>query len=61
VVKEKMRCYVSDVFEGRHGFSPLGEVICCHNNVLVSISRWRVSSHEVNAPFTKWVGRDDWV
>jgi hypothetical protein len=27
----------------------------------VSIVGWRVTSHEVNAPFEKWVGGDDWV
>jgi hypothetical protein len=55
VVKEKMHCCVSGVVEGRHGFSPLGEVIDCHDDVFVSISRWRVASHEVYAPFAKGV------
>jgi hypothetical protein len=53
VVKEKMCCSVSGVVEGGHGFDPLGEVIDCHDDVFVSITRWRVASHEVDAPFAK--------
>jgi hypothetical protein len=61
VIKEKMCCSVSGVVEGRHGFSPFFEVIDCNNNVFVSITRWGVTSHEVNAPFTKGVCSNDWV
>jgi hypothetical protein len=54
-----MCCGVSGVVEGGHGFVPLGEVIDCQNNVLVSIFGWRVASHEVNAPFAKGADSDD--
>jgi hypothetical protein len=37
VVKEKMCCSVSSVFEGGHSFCPFGEVINDDNNVFVTI------------------------
>jgi len=61
VVKEKTRWSVSDVVEGGHGFNPLGEIIDCHDDVFVSITRWRVASHEVYAPFAKGSGSNDQV
>jgi hypothetical protein len=61
VVKEKTRCSVSSVVEGRHSFNPLGEVIDCNDDVFVSIARQRVASHEFYAPFAKGVSSDDWV
>ena len=61
MVKEQMCCNVSSVFEGRHGFSPLSEVINYNDDVFVSIARWRVASHEVYAPFEKGVDSNDWV
>jgi hypothetical protein len=61
VVKEKMRCGVSSVFEGGHRFYPFGKVIDCDNNVFVSIARGGMISHEVDAPFTKRDGSDDWM
>jgi hypothetical protein len=59
VVKEKMCCSVSGVVEGGHSFYPFGEVINGDNNVFVTIARGGITSHEVDAPFTKRVGSDD--
>jgi hypothetical protein len=61
VIKEKMHCNVSGVVEGGHSFSPFCEVIDCDNNVFVSIVRWGVTSHEVDAPFTEGASSNDWV
>jgi hypothetical protein len=61
MVEEKMRFCVSGIIEGIHGFDPFGKVINCHDDVLVSITRWRVASHKVYAPFAKGVGGDDWM
>ena len=59
MVKEKMCCSVSGVVEGGHGFNSLGEIIDCHNDLFVSISRWRVASHEVYTPFAKGADSND--
>jgi hypothetical protein len=59
VVKEKTRCGVSGIVEGGHIFYPFCEVIDCDNNVFVSIVGGGITSHEVDAPFTKRVGSDD--
>jgi len=61
VVEEKMCCCVNGIVEGRHGFSPFGKVIKCHDDVLVSITIWRIASHEVFAPFAKGACINDWV
>jgi hypothetical protein len=61
VVKEKKRYCVNGVIESGHGFGPFGKVIDSRDNVLVSITRWRMESHEVYAPFTKGVDCDDWM
>jgi hypothetical protein len=61
VIEEKMRCCVSSVVEGRHGFGPFGKVIYYHDDVLMSVTRWRIASHEVYAPFAEWAGSDDWM
>ena len=61
VVEEKMRCYVSGVVEGGHSFSPFGEVIDNDNNVFVTIARGGITSHKVNARFTKGACSDDWM
>jgi hypothetical protein len=61
VIKEKMCCSVGGVVEVRHGFSPLGEVIDCNDDVFVSIAGWRFSSHEVYAPFAEGASGDDRV
>jgi hypothetical protein len=61
MVKEKTRCSVSGVVEGGHSFSPFGEVIDSHNNVFVTIAGGGITSHKVNAPFTKGAYSDDWV
>ena len=61
MVKEKMRCSVSSIVEGGHSFCPFCDVIDCDNNVFVAIARGGITSHEVNAPFTKRVGSNDWV
>jgi hypothetical protein len=60
-LKKKTHCCVSVIIEGRHVFDPFVKVIDCHDDVLVSISRWRVATHEVNAPFSKGVDSDDRV
>jgi hypothetical protein len=61
VVEEKTCCGVSGIVEGRHGFNPFGKVIYCHDNVLVSITRWRIENHEVYAPFSQGINSDDWM
>ena len=53
VVEEKMRCSVSGVVEGGHSFGPFGEVINDDNNVFVTITGGGITSHKVDAPFTK--------
>jgi hypothetical protein len=59
MVEEKMCCFVSGSVEGGHGFEPFGKVIDCHDNVLVSITIWRIASHKVYTPFSKGVDGDD--
>ena len=61
MMKEKLCCHVNDVVEGGHGFSPFCEVINCDNNVFVSIVGWGITSHEVDAPFTKGACSNDRV
>jgi hypothetical protein len=61
VVEEKTRYSVSDVVEGGHSFSPFDEVIDSDNNVFVTIVGGGITSHKVNAPFTKGVGSNDRV
>jgi hypothetical protein len=61
VVKEKMNCTVSGVVEGGHSFNPFCEVIDCNKNVLVFITGWGITSHEVDAPFTKGANSNGWV
>jgi hypothetical protein len=61
VVKEKTHCGVNNVVEGGHSFFPFGEVINCDNNVFVTIAGGGITSHEVDAPFTKRVDSDDWM
>jgi len=61
VVEEKMCFYVSSVVECGHVFGPFGKVIYDHDNVLVSITGWRMESHEVYAPFIEGVDCVDWM
>jgi hypothetical protein len=61
VVKEKMCCSVSGIVEGGHSFRPFCEVIDCKNNVFVAIVGGEITSHEVDAPFTKGAGSNDWM
>jgi hypothetical protein len=61
VVKEKTRCSVSGVVESEHSFCPFGEVINDDNNVFVTIVGGGITSHEVDAPFTKRAGSNDKV
>jgi hypothetical protein len=61
VVKEKTRCSVSGVVEGGHSFDPFGEVVNDDNNVFVTIVGGGITSHKVDAPFTKRAGSNDWV
>jgi hypothetical protein len=58
-LKKKMCCSVSGVVEGGHSFCPFGEVIDCDNNVFVTITGGGITSHEVDAPFTKRASSDD--
>jgi hypothetical protein len=59
MVKEKTHCSVSGVVEGGHSFGPFGEVINDDNNVFVTIAGGGITSHKVNAPFTKGAGSND--
>ena len=59
VVKQKTLCGVSGVVEGGHSFCPFGEVIDENNNVFVTTAGGGITSHEVDAPFTKRAGSDD--
>ena len=61
VVEEKMCCSVSDIVEGGHSFRPFGEVIDSDNNVFVTIAGGGITSHKVNAPFTKGACSNDRV
>jgi hypothetical protein len=61
VVKEKTRCSVSGVVESGHSFSPFGEVINGDNNVFVTVARGGITSHKVDAPFTKRARNNDRV
>jgi hypothetical protein len=59
VFEQKMHCCVSDVIVGGNGFDPFGKVIHYYDDILVSIAIWRVSSHEVDAPFVEEANSDD--
>jgi hypothetical protein len=61
VVEEKTCCNVSGVVEGGHSFGPFGEVIDSDNNVFVTIAGGGITSHKVNAPFTKGACSNDMV
>jgi hypothetical protein len=61
MIEEKMHCSVSGVVEGGHSFGPFGELIDSDNNVFVTIAGGGITSHKVNAPFTKGAYSDDWV
>ena len=61
MVEEKTCCSVSGIVEGGHGFSPFGEVIDSNNNVFVTIAGGGITSHKVNAPFTKGACSNDRV
>jgi hypothetical protein len=61
MVEEKMCLCVNGIVESGHGFGPFGKVINCHDNVLVSITRWRIANHEVYALFAEGADGDDWM
>jgi hypothetical protein len=61
VVKEKTRCSVSGVVESGYSFSPFGEVINGDNNVFLTIDGGGITSHKVDAPFTKRASSNDRV
>ena len=61
MVKEETHCCVNDIVEGGHGFDPFGKVIHCHDDVLVSITRWRIASHKFYAAFVEGADGDDWI
>jgi hypothetical protein len=46
MVEEKTRYCVNDVVKCGHGFGPFGKIIHYHHNVLMSITGWRIASHE---------------
>ena len=51
----------SGTVEGGHGFHPFGEVINGDNDVLMAVSRWGYTLHEVDGPLAKGTNGDDWV
>jgi hypothetical protein len=53
MVEDKMCCCVSGSFETGYSFDPFGKVIYFHDNVLVSITGCRMTSHEFYAPFAE--------
>ena len=61
MVEEKTRCSVSGVVESGHSFGPFGEVIHNDNNVFVTIAGGGITSHKVDAPFTKRAYSNDRV
>jgi hypothetical protein len=61
VVEEKACCGVSGIVEGGHSFGPFGEVIDSDKNVFVTIAGGGITSHKVNAPFTKGACSNDRV
>jgi hypothetical protein len=61
VVEEKTRCGVSGVVESGHSFGPFGEVINGDHNVFVTIAGGGITSHKVDAPFTKGARGNDRV
>jgi hypothetical protein len=61
MIEEKMHCSVSSVVESGHSFGPFGEVIDSDNNVFVTIAGGGITSHKVNAPFTKGACSNDRV
>ena len=61
MVEEKTRCCVSGVVEGGHSFGPFGEIIDSDNNVFMTIAGGGITSHKVNAPFTKGACSNDRV
>ena len=58
MVEEETRCGFIFAIECGHGFGPLGEVIVCHDNVLVAISQNGVYGHEVDFPFAEGLDCD---
>jgi hypothetical protein len=61
VVKEETCCRVSGVVESGHSFGPFGEVINGNNDVFVTIAGGGITSHKVDAPFTKRANSNDRV
>ena len=53
MVEDKTPCCVSGSSESGYGFDPFSKLIYFHENVLVSITGWRMTSHEVYAPFAE--------
>jgi hypothetical protein len=58
MVEGKMCHDASRIVESGHYFSPFGEVFNGEYYVLFSITRWRISCHEIDAPFTEGVSHD---
>ena len=61
MVKEKTHYDVIGIVEGGNNFHLFCEVIDYDNNVFVAIARGVITSNEVDAPFTKRAGSDDWM
>ena len=53
MVKEEACCGFSFAIKCGHGLFPLSEVINCHNDVFMTISRNGVDCHEVDCPFVE--------
>ena len=53
MVEDKTPRCVSGSFESDYGFDPFSKLIYFHEYVLLSITGWRTTSHEVYAPFAE--------
>ena len=51
--EDKTCCCVSGSFESGYGLDPFGKVIYFHENVLVFIVGWRMTSDQVYDPFVE--------
>ena len=49
----------SGTVESGHGFRPFGEVINSDYDVLMAVSRWGSTLHEVDGPLAKGTNGDD--
>jgi hypothetical protein len=61
MVKENVCRGINHIVECGHIFIPFGEVFNDNYDLLVSVTRWRVTHHEIDAPFTEGVSCDDYM